>query len=547
MAFALLGFLSGLPPRQMDTLYGSPWACLAVLRALPPLGKHYAMRLLYIESGVPVADVDAWIKPEGEAVHRACLAHMRRLRVLVSVDPASNEETSHGNSQTQDEHVRLNSTFRSGLRQMLERSFRVDESAGDCTDDASTDEVQALKVPTRDTLDSFAKGRWEALVLTLTGASDAFDLSSRDAEYDPGKKKKNVAAGLDVAALFRAAKLIGDSSVGEEEGVTEAGFRFLLTTAREQIWLLLTQYITRFIDAARRAGSGGATARDSVEVLDLEDDVDQTPNALADGTENLAPGVIAFLLRLTFQEPGEAYRTDTLPTEQRAVVQDLAHLGLLFPLTNQKTGQGFYVPTYLTAGLSSGSESTADADNGTDNWTENGTGYGVGNDTRGHEGHIVVETNYRVYAYTTSPVEVEILRLFTRPDYRLPNLYVGMVTRESVLAAMSGGIGAEQIVKYLRQHAHPQCRKVQGNPPVPLNVCDQIRLWARERNRVTHADAVLYCDFPTGTGMFEKVSLAAQQRQILLWEDRKNLRLAVAQEGHEDMKHVFAAIRAGET
>jgi len=169
MAFALLGFLSGLPPRQMDTLYGSPWACLAVLRALPPLGKHYAMRLLYIESGVPVADVDAWIKPEGEAVHRACLAHMRRLRVLVSVDPASNEETSHGNSQTQDEHVRLNSTFRSGLRQMLERSFRVDESAGDCTDDASTDEVQALKVPTRDTLDSFAKGRWEALVLTLTG------------------------------------------------------------------------------------------------------------------------------------------------------------------------------------------------------------------------------------------------------------------------------------------------------------------------------------------------------------------------------------------
>ena len=66
MAFALLGFLSGLPPRQMDRLYASPWACLAVLRALPPLGKHYAMRLLYIEAGVPMSDVDAWIKPEGE-------------------------------------------------------------------------------------------------------------------------------------------------------------------------------------------------------------------------------------------------------------------------------------------------------------------------------------------------------------------------------------------------------------------------------------------------------------------------------------------------
>mgnify|MGYP003312595120 CR=1 FL=1 len=102
----------------------------------------------------------------------------------------------------------------------------------------------------------------------------------------------------------------------------------------------------------------------------------------------------------------------------------------------------------------------------------------VAADERGHEGHVVVETNYRVYAYTTSAVEVEILRLFTRPDYKLPNLYVGMVTRESVLAALSGGISAEQIVRYLRQHAHPQTRKTPG-AAVPTNVCDQIRLWAR--------------------------------------------------------------------
>ena len=92
-----------------------------------------------------------------------------------------------------------------------------------------------------------------------------------------------------------------------------------------------------------------------------------------------------------------------------------------------------------------------------------------------------METNYRVYAYTTSAVEVEILRLFTRPDYRLPNLYVGMLTREAVLEALASGISAEQIVKYLRAHAHPQTRKTRG-PPVPTTVCDQVRLWARERD-----------------------------------------------------------------
>jgi hypothetical protein len=52
MASAFLGFLSRLPPAQIDRLYHSPWACLAVLRALPPLAKHYVMRLLYVEAGL---------------------------------------------------------------------------------------------------------------------------------------------------------------------------------------------------------------------------------------------------------------------------------------------------------------------------------------------------------------------------------------------------------------------------------------------------------------------------------------------------------------
>ena len=290
---------------------------------------------------------------------------------------------------------------------------------------------------------------------------------------------------------------------------------FLLTTAREQIWLLLTQYISRFVRAADMED------RDAMDVDDAAD-------------ERLAPSVIAFLLRLTFQKPGTPYPTDSLPPAQRSVVSDLAHLGLLYPLTSP-SGAGYYVPTYLTAGLSSG----GDAGDGV-------TGDGaVPADERGHEGHVVVETNYRVYAYTTSAVEVEILRLFTRPDYKLPNLYVGMVTRESVLAALSGGISAEQIVRYLRQHAHPQTRKTPG-AAVPTNVCDQIRLWAREQIRVKRAPAVLYCDFPTGTGMFDKVVAAASDADVLLWEDKPGMRLAVAAEGHDRMKAVFAAIRAGE-
>jgi transcription initiation factor TFIIH subunit 4 len=477
------------------------------------------MRLLYIEAGVPMSDVDAWIKPEGEETHRKSLDDMRRLRVLVEVDPETNEETGGSPGLgSGDACVRLNARFRTGLRLMLERSFDVDD---DDRGESGVANDLAEVVPSRDDLDAFAKGRWEALLLTLTGASDAFDVSARDEDWAPGKKKK-APKKLDVGALFRAAKLIGDKEEGEEEGVTEAGFRFLLTTAREQIWLLLTQYISRFVRAAERS--------DAMDV----DDVDDADDADDAADERLAPSVIAFLLRLTFQKPGTPYPTDRLPPAQRAVVSDLAHLGLLYPLA-APSGKEYYAPTYLTAGLSSG----GDAGDGVP-----GDG-AVAADERGHEGHVVVETNYRVYAYTTSAVEVEILRLFTRPDYKLPNLYVGMVTRESVLAALSGGISAEQIVRYLRQHAHPQTRKTPG-AAVPTNVCDQIRLWAREQSRVTRAPAVLYCDFPTGTGMFAKVVAAASDADVLLWQDTPGMRLAVAAEGHDRMKAVFAAIRAGE-
>lgn len=45
---------------------------------------------------------------------------------------------------------------------------------------------------------------------------------------------------------------------------------------------------------------------------------------------------------------------------------------------------------------------------------------------------IVVESNFKVYAYTDSLLYRAILKLFMREDYRLPNLIVGMLTRESL-------------------------------------------------------------------------------------------------------------------
>lgn len=61
-------------------------------------------------------------------------------------------------------------------------------------------------------------------------------------------------------------------------------------------------------------------------------------------------------------------------------------------------------------------------------------------------GYIVLESNYRVYAYTNSNLQMSILSLFTKLNYRLPNLVVGLITRESIRSAFMKGISAEQVV-----------------------------------------------------------------------------------------------------
>ena len=198
MAGALLSFLSGLTPRQMDRLYRSPWACLAVLRALHPLAKHYVMRLLYVDDGVPIADLDAWVRPEAEETHRACVGDMRRLRVLVvSTTGGDGAASRRGDAAGDAPTAKLSARFARGLRSLYETNFRPD---GEQDAAASASASLAALVPSRDALDAFSKGRWEALLLTLTGASDAFDLSARARQRQEQRLPPAFGEGVKVVA-----------------------------------------------------------------------------------------------------------------------------------------------------------------------------------------------------------------------------------------------------------------------------------------------------------------------------------------------------------
>jgi len=485
---AFASFLSSLNARDVDGMYdASAWCALAVLRASDGVAKQLALRLaLYVASNdddddddggwFTMNDVDAMAIDSDEG-RRAVRRSVQRLARARAIEVTGASGATFGECAMR---VRARAPFARSVRRAIESGFTCDDE-GEGNEGEGMEEARA-RAPDRAALDAYAKSKWEDLLLTLTGASDSF------ARSQGGRGR------LDPVALFRAAGLTtGATSSSRKDGkrrardagVTAAGFRFLLTTAQEQIWVLLTQYL-----------------RDS-----------QSENATS---------AIGFMLRLSFQRPGRAYAmTGVLSDTEQEVVRDLTQLGLLY--TFEANEKWYYVPTLLSSGLSSG---------GFD---------GEGERAAAADGHIIVETNYRVYAYTSSAVEMEILRLFTRADYRLPNLYVGMLTRESVQNALRAGVDAEQIVWYIRAHAHKQVRR--KKPSVPSTVCDQIRLWARDMDRVRLDACVLYCDFPQAGGFYDAVANEAEKRGALLWRDDSGRKLTVRADAHESMKAVVAALK----
>jgi transcription initiation factor TFIIH subunit 4 len=66
-------------------------------------------------------------------------------------------------------------------------------------------------------------------------------------------------------------------------------------------------------------------------------------------------------------------------------------------------------------------------------------------DVEGTKKFIIVETNFRVYAYTSTEIEILILSFFMEMEMRLPGFVVGYITRNSVRNALKSGLSVTQI------------------------------------------------------------------------------------------------------
>jgi transcription initiation factor TFIIH subunit 4 len=214
--------------------------------------------------------------------------------------------------------------------------------------------------------------------------------------------------------------------------------------------------------------------------------------------------VLSFLFMLGSLELGQDYSTSTLSDTQLSMLDDLSAMGIVYRASTES--RTFY-PTRLATTLTSDSGALPGSNIASSQKSDS---------KAQNKGFIIIETNYRLYAYTNSLIQIAILSLFTKLQHRFPNLVSGKLTKESVHRAVQAGITSAQIISYLTTYAHPQMQK--SNPPLPPTVMDQIRLWEYEGERVETSTGYMMREFGS-EAEYRDVLGYAQDLGVMVWQN----------------------------
>ncbi|KAL9595685.1 MAG: hypothetical protein Q9219_006281 [cf. Caloplaca sp. 3 TL-2023] len=316
-------------------------------------------------------------------------------------------------------------------------------------------EVPPKEAVTPAQLDEFARRQWEGVLGYMVGSTGI------------GLRNEGTNLSLSVKHLLQYGGLVDVR--GRSVDITQDGFAFVLQEVNAQVWTILVLYL------------------ENAEQLNM-DRVD----------------VLSFLFMLGSLELGQAYSKAGLTATQLQMLLDLRDFGIIY---QDSPKSDIYYPTRLATTLTSDAGALRSASAGLENALSSSTS---------DKGYVVIETNYRIYAYTSSPLQIAILSLFARLSTRYPNMVSGKMTRESVRRAIGMGITGDQIIDFLYTHAHAQMRK--NTPVLPPTVVDQIRLWQIEGERMKSTVGFLFKDF-LSAAEYQGPCQYARDIGVLVWKN----------------------------
>lgn len=326
-------------------------------------------------------------------------------------------------------------------------------------------------------LDRYARKKWEDIlhfVVSSVGYKSTSEVSG------PNKSVKE---------LLVAGRLV-DRRPNGGVGITQAGFTFLLQEANAQVWTLLLLWL---------------------EAMETNKEV---------GLE--ATDMLSFLFVLASLELGRAYDTNALTEQRKNMLPSLVDFGLIY-IPNHK--RSMFFPTRLATTLTSSGNSLRTISDGVAAATAAAFAPSqpgqTGSGNTDQKGSVIIETNYRIYAYTQSTLQIAVLALFAKLNMRFPDMVAGRLSRQSIRQAINFGITADQIISYLAAHAHDQMHRtaaLNNKPVLPPTVVDQIRLWQLENERMKTTGGFLFKDFEDHKE-YMAVAGFAEEVGVLVWRN----------------------------
>ncbi|KAI1177082.1 transcription factor Tfb2 [Nemania sp. FL0916] len=471
-ANSLSEYLEQLPGTTFRRLYQQPSTAFAIFRRmLPNLAKTIVMAILYMPEPFLLTDLEIWIKASAKREKDQAISILRSFHIVQrDASPA----------------IALTPNFRNSMRLVLEGGGDTNSFGVPSKEPVPADINLAF-------LDRYAQKKWDDIlhfVVNSVGFSGSGDRSSN------GPKQS-------VKDLMIRGHLV-ERRGGGGINITQAGFTFLLQEANAQVWTLLLLWLES-ADAVASAKGTDEALREGLDSVDM----------------------LAFFFLLASLELGRAYNTNALTEARRNMLPNLVDFGLVYvPPANARQ----FFPTRLATTLTSSETTLRSVSAGfaaAGNMTSAAEGGGVGSgDAGGDKSAIILETNFRLYAYVSSPLQIAVLALFVDLKYRFRGLVSGVLTRASIRRAVDMGITSDQIVSYLATHAHEQMQRVAAStqrPVLPPVVVDQIRLWQLDTERMLATSGFLFRDFDDYKE-YNEICNFADDIGVVAWRnDRKGM------------------------
>jgi transcription initiation factor TFIIH subunit 4 len=443
-----------------------------------------------------IQDLTLWVRPRSRKEKEEGITTMTRLHMV--------DEVRYGPASQRQLGFQLTEAFAKSLRHALTGGGQHQSFGMPC----STSDPHPVSVAF---LDDFARSKWEAVLGYMVGSSGAVlgqDITMVDA---------SVRKILEEGGLVQI-------KMGKPQ-ITKAGFAFVLQETNTQVWKVLLQYAQAVED------------REEVRI-DAENPLLEDFSNRFDQLNMEPVDVLSFIFLLSSLELGQDYSTATLTPTQTRMLLDLHQFGIIYQHASDPSR--FY-PTRLATTLTSDSGALANSLT-----TANPSSSTPDTNTSAEKGFIIIETNFRLYAYTNSPLQIAVLSLFANLYSKYPNLVTGKMTRKSLARAIKKGITSAQIISYLATHAHPQMRKRnlanQSQPNssntastdpttsiLPPTVVDTIQLWQLEGDRMKTEDGFLFRDFDS-KAEYERPLKHAETLGVLVWKNEKKRMFFVRKE-----------------